>query len=201
MYLEFILPALTLGISAGFAPGPMMMLSITETLNHGWKGGMKVALAPLITDSPIILTTVILLRQFGTNPIFTGIISLAGACFLIFLFYKTIFGNKEWKQDEQAESKSLSRAIVTNFLNPNPYLFWSTVGAGFLTRGTTSQVILFLIIFYTFLVSGKLILAAIIHHGGRKLGQKICGYILRGAGIGLLALAVLLTIRAIHSFQ
>lgn len=199
MLLEYILPALTIGLSAGFAPGPMMMLSITETLNHGWRGGMKVALAPLITDTPIILLTVLALRQFGSNPVFTGIIALAGAAYLLFLFYKTMFSTNTWERDNDAKPKSLSKAVLTNFLNPNPYLFWSTVGSGFLLKGNTLQILAFLGVFYSLLVGGKMALAAIIHHGGKKLGQKICRYIVRGAGIGLLALAVFLVVRGIRS--
>ena len=200
MLLEYILPALTIGLSAGFAPGPMMMLSITETLNHGWRGGMKVALAPLITDAPIILLTVLVMGRFSTEPAFTGIISLAGAAYLLFLFYKTFFIKKEWQQDEQAKPQSLSRAVFTNFLNPNPYIFWSTIGAGFLLKGNTAQIIAFLTVFYMLLVGGKMALAGIIHHGGRRLGQRVCGYIVRTAGAGLLVLAVFLTIRALKNF-
>jgi hypothetical protein len=42
------------GLSAGLAPGPLLMLVISDTLRHGIKAGVKVALAPVITDLPII---------------------------------------------------------------------------------------------------------------------------------------------------
>jgi len=44
-----------LGVSAGFAPGPLLTLVISETLQHDIKSGVKVALAPIITDLPIII--------------------------------------------------------------------------------------------------------------------------------------------------
>jgi len=44
-----------LSVSAGFAPGPLLTLVISETLQHDIKSGVKVALAPIITDLPIII--------------------------------------------------------------------------------------------------------------------------------------------------
>ena len=42
-----------LGLSAGFAPGPLLTLVIAQTLKHNVREGIKVALAPLISDFPI----------------------------------------------------------------------------------------------------------------------------------------------------
>ncbi|MDY6953588.1 MAG: LysE family translocator, partial [Thermodesulfobacteriota bacterium] len=48
---------IVLGLSAGFAPGPLLALVISQTLRHNAVEGLKVALAPLVTDLPIILIT------------------------------------------------------------------------------------------------------------------------------------------------
>ena len=50
-----LLTGVIFGLSAGFAPGPLLTLVITQTLKHNIKEGVKVALAPLLTDLPIIL--------------------------------------------------------------------------------------------------------------------------------------------------
>ena len=47
--------ALLLGLGEGIKPGPLNTLVITETLQHDWRSGTKVALSPLITDAPIII--------------------------------------------------------------------------------------------------------------------------------------------------
>ena len=43
-----------LGVSAGVSPGPLFALVIAETLHHGTKAGLRVALVPLVTDMPIV---------------------------------------------------------------------------------------------------------------------------------------------------
>jgi threonine/homoserine/homoserine lactone efflux protein len=53
--IEFLSAGTLLGLAAGFAPGPLLVLVISETLRHNIKAGIKVSIAPLITDVPIIL--------------------------------------------------------------------------------------------------------------------------------------------------
>jgi MFS family permease len=54
-----MITALLIGISYGFAAGvsagPLLGLVITQTLQGGWRAGNLVALAPLLSDLPIIL--------------------------------------------------------------------------------------------------------------------------------------------------
>ena len=49
-----------LGLSCGLAPGPLLALLLAQTLRHGPGEGCKVALAPLFTDAPIIVATLVL---------------------------------------------------------------------------------------------------------------------------------------------
>lgn len=57
--IELLIAGMTLGLYAGFSPGPLLILVISQTLKHGYKEGVKVAFAPIITDVPIILITVL----------------------------------------------------------------------------------------------------------------------------------------------
>jgi threonine/homoserine/homoserine lactone efflux protein len=43
---EFLGTGTLLGLAAGFAPGPLLVLVISETLKHNIKEGIKVSLAP-----------------------------------------------------------------------------------------------------------------------------------------------------------
>lgn len=60
--IGFLLSGILLGLSGGLAPGPLLTLVASETLRHGARAGVRVALAPLLTDLPIVLATVSLLR-------------------------------------------------------------------------------------------------------------------------------------------
>ncbi len=68
-----------LGLSAGWSPGPLLTLVITETLRSGIGAGFRVAFAPLITDTPIILVALVLMPRLNTSLTVMGIITLAGA--------------------------------------------------------------------------------------------------------------------------
>ena len=50
-----LLVGFLLGAPAGFSPGPMLVLIISETLRRGIHAGAKVAFMPLITDIPLLL--------------------------------------------------------------------------------------------------------------------------------------------------
>lgn len=52
----FLISGIIFGLSAGISPGPLLALVISETLKFGRKEGIKVAIAPLITDIPISLS-------------------------------------------------------------------------------------------------------------------------------------------------
>jgi threonine/homoserine/homoserine lactone efflux protein len=50
----FLSAGITLGLSAGFSPGPLSTLVISHSLRYGTREGVKVAMAPFITDVPIV---------------------------------------------------------------------------------------------------------------------------------------------------
>jgi threonine/homoserine/homoserine lactone efflux protein len=59
--IAVLLTGAVLGFSAGVAPGPLLVFVISETLRFGVRSGFKVPAAPLITDPPIIVLTLLLI--------------------------------------------------------------------------------------------------------------------------------------------
>ena len=49
-FLTLLTNGIILGLSAGFAPGPLSVLVISQTIQYGTGEGVKSAFAPLITD-------------------------------------------------------------------------------------------------------------------------------------------------------
>jgi threonine/homoserine/homoserine lactone efflux protein len=116
------------GLTAGISPGPLLALVITETLKHNRKEGIRIALAPLITDLPIILSTYLVFSKLSQSDIILSIISLSGSIFFTYLGYETIRTKGIELTDPGKHPESLKRGIAANLLNPHPYLFWLTVG-------------------------------------------------------------------------
>ena len=87
--INYLIIGTILGLSAGFAPGPLLALVISETLQHDVKSGVKVALAPTLTDLPIIIITLFILAKLSNFHNILGIISLIGGLVILFMGYET----------------------------------------------------------------------------------------------------------------
>ena len=126
--IAFLLSGILLGLSSGLSPGPLLTLVVSETLRHGARAGIGVALAPLLTDLPIILAAVLLLRPLTDQTVPLALINLGGGLYLAWLGIQGVrFRGAELEPSDPAGS--LRRGVIANFLNPSPYLFWLAVGA------------------------------------------------------------------------
>ncbi len=128
MSLLHPISGIILGLTAGVSPGPLLTLVISQALSYGIKEGVKVALAPLITDIPIILATFLIgTRLAGDSPVL-GLLSLAGAVYICWLGWESLSIKPVEQSDPARRPHSLKKGVLANFLNPHPYLFWITVG-------------------------------------------------------------------------
>lgn len=82
-FLALLVQGAALGLTAASSPGTFQTYLITQTLSRGWRNGAVVALAPLLSDPPIILLVLFLLNNLP--PLLTQGISLIGGGFAIYL--------------------------------------------------------------------------------------------------------------------
>ncbi len=183
MIANFLLPGILLGLTAGLSPGPLLTLVISETLQQGRKSGIKVALAPLLTDLPIIVVTLLVFDQLKNSNTPLALISISGGLFLGYLGYENLKVNLSKLQTKSNRGRSLQKAVITNALNPHPYIFWLSVGGSFLVRGNTLDCGLFLLGFYAFLVGSKISVALVTHRGKSLLKSKYFIYLIRILGL------------------
>jgi threonine/homoserine/homoserine lactone efflux protein len=201
-----MIAALLLGISwgftAGISPGPTMGLVVAQTLRRGWRAGNLVALAPLFTDLPIILLAVFLIDQLPRSTF--GWLGVIGGLFAIYLGAETLRATPEaalaiarLPDRDEPPRAALWRGIVTNALNPHPYLFYGTVGAQLLLRrfesGGLGAVVAFLIGFYGLLVGSKMVVALVVNRSRGWLRGPAYRRVIAGSGILLIGLGLLLT--------
>ena len=112
--LTFLTTGTILGLSAGIAPGPILALVISETLNHDIWAGIKIALAPIITDLPIIILTLFILSKLSGFNTILGIISLLGGCFILYLGFESMGTKGMSIQLGNSKPRSLQKGIVVN---------------------------------------------------------------------------------------
>ena len=193
--IYFLNMGIVLGLAAGLSPGPLLMLVISETLRHGTRSGMKVALAPIITDLPIILVTLFLLVKVSGYHSILGAISLAGGLFVLFMGYESLRMQAVELALPKEQPRSLRKGVLTNLLSPHPYLFWITVGAPILTRSLSVGLpafFAFICCFYLSLVGAKIVLAVAVGKSRAFLSSRLYLYAMRFLGLLLMLLAVML---------
>lgn len=186
---------LLLGLSAGFAPGPLLALVMSETLRNGIASGVKVALAPLITDAPIILLALFVLSRLSGFDAVMGAISLAGGLFVCYLGYTNLRVKAFETQIRGRRPQSLLKGMVVNFLSPHPYLFWLSVGAPIASRamaGGWAAPFAFIGSFYLCLVGAKIALALVVGKSAAFLSGRIYLTTMRCLGAALVVLGIFL---------
>ena len=193
--LGFLTVGFILGLSAGFAPGPLLTLVISETLQHNIKAGVKVALAPLITDLPIIILTLFILAKLSSFHNLLGIISCAGGFFVLYLGYQSLRTKGVELNLQRIRPRSLAKGIIVNALNPHPYLFWLSVGAPTVTKAMKQGILAplaFMGGFYVMLIGSKIVIAIFVGKSRSFLTGNVNIYTMRFLGLALCVLAILL---------
>ncbi|MGI9569132.1 MAG: LysE family translocator [Desulfobulbia bacterium] len=193
--IHFLTIGTVLGLSAGFAPGPLLALVISETLQNDVRSGIKVALAPIITDVPIIILTLLVLSKLSNFHNILGIISLIGAFVILLMGYESLRTKGIKVNTQENKPKSLSKGVLANALSPHPYLFWFTVGAPTMTKAmgqSLNAALAFIISFYVFLVGSKIMLAVLAGKSKSFLKGNLYICTMRFLGLVLCLLAIVL---------
>jgi threonine/homoserine/homoserine lactone efflux protein len=193
--LHYLMIGTILGLSAGFAPGPLLTLVISETIQHDMKAGVKVALAPIATDLPIIILTVFILSKLAHFHNVLGVISIVGGFLILFIGYQAIRTKGVDIEIREERPRSLTKGMIVNVLNPHPYLFWLSVGAPTITKAANQSILVsasFIIGFYFFLVGSKILLAVLVGRSKSFLTDKIYIYIMHCLGLILCIFAMVL---------
>jgi len=193
---ELVLLGLGMGLYAGFAPGPLLTLVVAETLRAGVRAGIAAALAPLLTDAPIIMLSLWGLSRISNSDGVLGAISIVGAIAVFYYGVNGIRSGVDTTDSRAAATGSLLRGIVVNAMSPHPYLFWGTVGAPIMLRSHQqlglSGPLVFLVCFFALLVGGKVVVAILTSASKRYLGTKGHIIVMRGSGLLLCGFALLL---------
>jgi threonine/homoserine/homoserine lactone efflux protein len=118
-----------MALAAAVQPGPLQAFLLARVAEKGVKATIPAALAPLLSDGPIILLALLVLKSLP--PTLTRIIQGAGGLLLMYLASSAF---RQWLAWRNSRSRSmgtaphtLAQAVAVNLLNPNPYLAWSLV--------------------------------------------------------------------------
>jgi threonine/homoserine/homoserine lactone efflux protein len=193
--IEYLGKGTLLGLAAGFAPGPLLVLVISETLRHSIKDGIKVSAAPLLTDVPILLISLFILAKLSAMNVLLGVISMCGGLFILYLGYEGLRLRGVQVEVTEPGSNSLRKGILTNALNPHPYVFYMTVGGPIFLRALDQGMVSaasFFCSFLLFLVGSKVGLALLTERSRSFLRGPVYLWIMRGLGLCLILFSLTL---------
>jgi len=142
MWLEIILFAAAsfwVGLSGAMVPGPMLTVTISDSIKKGSRAGPLVVLGHVIVETALIILLILGLGWVIGSHTVTMVIGGIGGMMLIYIGYsiarspapEEIPGN-----DEPIEKRgSVLSGVVTSVTNPYFYLWWATVGWAFMLKG------------------------------------------------------------------
>jgi threonine/homoserine/homoserine lactone efflux protein len=134
----FTATAFMVGLSGAIVPGPMLTVTISNSLDNGAMAGPKIVLGHIIAEIAIMIIFILGLRLIIGSNIATFIIGTLGGLMLIYMGYKTSQLSKLNLKDANSEknsNNSIFNGLLTSISNPYFFIWWVTIGWAFLLQG------------------------------------------------------------------
>ncbi|MBN1642162.1 MAG: LysE family transporter [Anaerolineae bacterium] len=134
--MVYLVQGVGYGFAAAAQPGPFQAYLLSQTLKRGWRRALPIALAPLISDGPIIALVLLVLSRVPEGMI--RVLQIAGGLFTLYLAWRAY---RAWRAEDaravevRAPPRTLLHAALMNALAPGPYLYWSTITGPILITG------------------------------------------------------------------
>ena len=194
-----------LGLAAGVSPGPLLTLVISSSLERGFGAGLRVALAPLLTDALIILLALLVLRNLPET--WLASMGIVGGSLVVYFGVQNLrYRERDESQDRQqgGDPLDLVHGALVNLFNPHPWIFWVTVQGPILVAGWRRDPVAagaFVAAFYFAIVGSKVAIAWLVARGRHGLNDAwyrrtlvACGLLLIGIGLFMISHAALLLV-------
>jgi threonine/homoserine/homoserine lactone efflux protein len=142
LWIEVILFAATsfwVGLSGALVPGPMLTVTISDSLNKGFRAGPLVVLGHVIVESCLIFLLILGLGWLIRSDKAAMVIGSVGGLMLIYLGYRIARSPSPPQipgdgKPVQTRGSVLS-GIITSISNPYFFIWWATVGWAFMLKG------------------------------------------------------------------
>ena len=181
--IAYLVLGATYAFAAAVQPGPLLAYLASRAVADGWRRTLPAALAPVLSDGPIIVLVLTVLSHVPDRLMVA--LRCGGGLFLLFL---SVGAFKAWRRydetigkDSGAPRRSLLGATIVNLLNPGPYLGWSLVLGPLLLKGwreTPENGVALLVGFYATMVislAGIILLFAKARRLGPRVGRALVG--------------------------
>ncbi len=186
----YVLKGMVLGGSAAVTPGPFQIYLLSQAIKNGWQRTLPAALAPLISDGPIIALVFLVLSSLPDW--FMQTLRFVSGLFILYLSYGAYQSYKQSgmlspEELVDAPQHTLSKAIVLNFVSPGPYIFWGFISGPILVQAWAESVALGVSFVASFYISfvGVMSVLILLFALARKAGPKVMRTLLGVAALAL----------------
>ena len=202
--IQAFITGLTLGLGSGAAPGPLTGMAITTTMRSGRQAGFRIAVAPLISDTIIIILAITVVSNVPERGI--QILGLVGAAVVAFFGFEALWSARKAEPPTSGIKRAphwldrfspLLQGAAVNFLNPAPWIFWITAGSTLLIgywQSNPASAVLFMVTFYVMLIGMKFAIVIGLAATRHRMSRKVYRGILASSGVLLLVAAALLLV-------
>lgn len=192
---------LSIGLAAGISPGPLQTLVVTSTLSRGFGAGVRVGIAPLISDTPIVGLSLVAVAAIPDRAV--RLLAIGGGVLVLAMgLWELLSARSAEAETDAGPTKGigdLMRGGLVNLISPHPWLFWVTAGAPLLVtawRANPAKAVAFLAGFYVTLLGSKIALAGVVAVGRSRLSGMWRRRLVLAGGALLVVGGVLLIVRA-----
>lgn len=138
--LTIFVSSFLVGLSGAMAPGPVLTVTISETLKYGFKAGPLIVLGHALLEMLLLLLIAAGLGPFFQQPLITLIFLSAGGVVLLLMGFQMVITNKKTTENALNATGTESpygpvlAGIVLSLTNPFWIIWWVTVGMGFVMQ-------------------------------------------------------------------
>ncbi len=133
--------AYIVGFSGAVMPGPLLVVNVAETPKNGWKTGAFITTGHAFVEFVLVILLLLGASTIAQNPGVARIIGIVGGIALIamgIMMASDILRNK-LSYDLQGKAsgsggKLAGKGVLATLTNPFWFVWWATVGFGFLVQ-------------------------------------------------------------------
>lgn len=138
--LLFTITSFAVGLSGALVPGPMLTVTISDSLKKGFIAGPLIVLGHFIAELSLILLI------FGGLGFLIGsstsafIIGTLGGFVMVLMGYRIVYSSnslKEIKEENEISKRygPVLSGFLTSVANPFFFIWWATIGWAFIFKG------------------------------------------------------------------
>jgi threonine/homoserine/homoserine lactone efflux protein len=193
----FVAVSFAVGLSGALVPGPMLTVTISDSMKKGFIAGPEVVLGHVIAEIVLMIVVLVGLGWLIGSQTASIIIGTVGGAILVFMGYFILRSSNHSiniPDDVSGKHGSVLNGIITSISNPYFFIWWATVGCAFMYKGLELAGIFgllgFLIGHWSADLSWYSTVSLFSSKGSKLMSERTYGVVMKICGVFLVILGV-----------